>query len=193
MGKISAFAVNHIKELKQILDRAALSRLDEIFDQFITAYENDRTIFVMGNGGSGATASHFACDINKGVCCKLSKKFKVICLNDNIPTLLAYANDTSYDKVFVEQLKNFFKPGDIVIGFSGSGNSANVINAIEYANNHDGITIAFTGSDGGKMAKIARLPLIAPAGNMQNAEESHLIFVHILMLTLYDRFDSKKN
>jgi len=109
-------------------------------------------------GGSGATASHFACDINKGVCFGLPKRIKVICLNDNIPTIPAYANDVSYDDVFVEQLKNFLGAGDLVIGISGSGNSSNVIKAVEYANENEAVFAALTGFAGGRSRRPQEYP-----------------------------------
>ena len=120
----------------------------------------------MGNGGSGSTASHFACDINKGSCFELNKKFKVICLNDNMPTILAYANDLSYDKIFVEQLKNFLQEGDVVIGISGSGNSETVLQAVSYAKEHGARTVGLSGFDGGTLARIADVPLIAAINDM---------------------------
>ncbi len=107
----------------------------------MNSYEEEGHIFVMGNGGSGATASHWAGDFNNGCCFNLEKKFKMICLNDNISTMMAYANDISYDDIFVEPMKNFFRPGDLVIGISGSGNSKNVLKAIEIANKNKGRTI----------------------------------------------------
>ncbi len=141
----------------------------------------------MGNGGSGATASHFTCDINKGCCMDLNKKFKMICLNDSLPTLLALANDVSYDAVFVEQLKNFFLPGDLVIGISGSGNSPNVLRAIEYARVHQGVTIGLSGFSGGKLASLADIAWIAPVEDMQKIEDMHMIVVHMIMQAVRNR------
>jgi D-sedoheptulose 7-phosphate isomerase len=111
----------------------------------------------------------------------LNKKFKMICLNDNLPTLLALANDMSYDAVFVEQLKNFFLPGDLVIGISGSGNSPNVLRAIEYARMHEGATIGLSGFSGGKLASIADIAWIVPVDDMQKIEDMHMIVVHMIM------------
>jgi D-sedoheptulose 7-phosphate isomerase len=135
----------------------------------------------MGNGGSGSTASHWACDLNKGCCLGLEKKFKTICLNDNLPTMMAYANDCSYDDIFVEPLKNFFQPDDLVIGISGSGNSQNVLNAIEYANEKGGRTIGLCGYEGGKLHDMVDLSLLAHVNDMQKVEDLHMIIVHISM------------
>ena len=107
---IHAFATQYLNGLKEVLDGFDHACFKKIVTSILDAYEKEKYIFVMGNGGSGATASHFACDINKGCCMDLDKKFKMFCLNDNIPTLLALANDVSYDVVFEEQLKNFFRP-----------------------------------------------------------------------------------
>ena len=138
----------------------------------------------MGNGGSASTASHLACDINKNVCLGLKKRFKVICLNDNIPTMLAYANDLSYKDVFLEQLKNFFWAGDMVMGISASGDSKNVLKAISYASENGGKTIGLCGFQGGKLAEIVDIPLIIQGDDMQKIEDVHLIVVHMLMQAL---------
>ena len=111
----------------------------------------------------------------------MDKKFKVICLNDNIPTMLAYANDLSYQSVFVEQLKNFLQSGDVVIGISGSGNSENVIRALMFAKEKGARTIGLTGFDGGKLARVADIPFVVDINDMQKVEDVHMIVVHILM------------
>jgi D-sedoheptulose 7-phosphate isomerase len=174
-------SLEYLEELKGLLDAFPHDRFEEVASAILSAYDNERQIFVMGNGGSGSTASHFACDINKGCCFNVDKKFKVICLNDNIPTMMAYANDLSYEKVFVEQLKNFLMPGDVVIGISGSGNSENVIQAVLYAKENSAKTIGLTGFDGGKLAQIADVPLVASINDMQKVEDIHMIVVHMLM------------
>lgn len=174
-------SLDYLNQLKDLLDVFPHDRFKEIADALMSAYNGEKQIFIMGNGGSGATASHFACDINKGSCFELKKKFKVICLNDNVPTILAYANDLSYNKVFIEQLKNFLKEGDVVIGISGSGNSENVIQAVSYAKENNAKTIGLTGFDGGKLAQIADIPLVASINDMQKVEDVHMIVVHMLM------------
>jgi D-sedoheptulose 7-phosphate isomerase len=145
------------------------------------SYAEERNIFVMGNGGSGATASHWAGDVNKGCSLHLEKKFKMICLNDNIPMMMAYANDISYDDIFVEPMKNFYRPGDLAIGISGSGNSKNVLKAIEYANKNQGRTVGLCGYEGGKLHDMVDIPLLARVNDMQKIEDVHMIVVHISM------------
>ena len=155
------------------------------FEIFISAvdraYQQERNIFVFGNGGSASTASHFACDMNKGVSYGIQRKFKIICLNDNLPTLLAYANDVSYDDVFKEQLKNFIQEDDLVIGISGSGNSENVIRAVKYANQSNVATYGICGFGGGKLREVAQKSLVINSDDMQVVEDAHFIIFHCVM------------
>jgi D-sedoheptulose 7-phosphate isomerase len=175
------FSFEYLNELKDLLDIFPHDRFVQIGQILIDAFNNEKHVFIMGNGGSGSTASHFACDINKGSCFELEKKFKVICLNDNVPTILAYANDLSYDNIFVEQLKNFLQSGDVVIGISGSGNSKNVLLALSYAKEKGANTIGLSGFDGGRLAHIADVPFVAAINDMQKVEDVHMIVVHMLM------------
>jgi D-sedoheptulose 7-phosphate isomerase len=126
-----------------------------------------------------------ACDINKGCCIDLANKFKMVCLNDNIPTMLALANDLSYDVVFEEQLKNQFTAGDVVLGISGSGNSENVLRAIQYADANGGQTIGWSGFGGGRLAKLVDLALVVESDDMQQVEDAHLIVAHMVMQAVH--------
>lgn len=174
----------YLFDLEQNIRKMNVKKIELLANLFLKTIENGKQVFVFGNGGSAATASHLACDINKGASYGKDKRFKVICLNDNIPTMMAYANDVSYESIFIEQLKNFLCPNDLVIGFSGSGNSKNVLNAIEYANQTGAITFGITGFDGGKLAKISKYSLIIEVDDMQKIEDIHLIIVHVLMQIL---------
>lgn len=185
-----AFAENYLNELAGVLAKFDHQRFQQIIDHILAAYEEEKHIFVMGNGGSGSTASHLVCDINKGCCFDLAKKFKMICLNDNMPTLLALANDVSYDAVFVEQLKNFFVPGDLVMGISGSGNSENVLQAIRYADENGGKTIGLSGYSGGKLSAMVDVPFVAPVDDMQKIEDVHMIVVHMIMQAVHGTLHS---
>lgn len=179
--------------MKQVLDGFAHDQFDRVVSAIVEAYDQGVRIFIMGNGGSGSTASHMACDINKGTCFDLDKKFKMISLSDSIPTILALANDVSYDAVFVEQMKNFFVPGDLVIGISGSGNSENVLRAIRYAQDHQGRTIGLSGFSGGKLAELVDIPFVARVDDMQKVEDVHIIVVHMIMQAVYAALhDGKK-
>lgn len=150
----------------------------------LDAYEKGNQIFICGNGGSASTASHFAADINKGVSYALEKRFKIIPLTDNLSTITAYTNDLNYEIIFVEQLKNFFNHGDVLIGISGSGNSKNVLNAIEYVNENKGISIGWTGFSGGKLKEISQFSINANVDDMQISEDMHMIFTHLMMKVL---------
>jgi len=145
------------------------------------ARQDGATIFVLGNGGSGATASHWVCDMNKGASYGAELRFRMISLCDNFPTVMAYSNDVSYEVIFVEQLKNFLKPGDLVIGISGSGNSPNVIRAIEYANEQGAMTVGLSGYSGGQLRAKSKLSVHFPVSDMQMVEDLHMMTAHICM------------
>lgn len=184
------FFYGYLRDIKDTLDRIDLNNFKNINEVIFNALVNGKHIFTMGNGGSGSTASHLVCDLNKGVCVDHRKRFRAICLNDNIPTMLAYSNDVSFASIFYEPLKNFMNRGDVVIGFSGSGNSENVLKAIEYANKNGGITVGFSGYDGGRMSKIAKYSLVVPIHDMQKSEDIHLILCHMIMQTMNKLIDT---
>jgi D-sedoheptulose 7-phosphate isomerase len=158
---------------------AAMTELD-------AARKRNATIYIMGNGGSASTASHFANDFNKGLSEHLAQPFRFVCLNDNVATIMAIANDISYDAIFEFQLRGKLSPGDVVIGISGSGNSANVIKAIEMAKAVGATTISLTGFDGGQLAKLVDVPLHVPVMSMQVAEDVHLVLNHVMMAVFYE-------
>lgn len=170
------------------LDREAIANLVEML---LTTYEKGGTIFVFGNGGSGATASHMCGDFLKGVSYDLDKRFKILCLNDNIPGLMAIANDVAFEDVFLEQIKNFLGKGDLVIGISGSGNSTNVVKAIDYANSVGAKTVAFCGFTGGRIREIAGLSIHADINNMEVAEDVHLIVAHCVKSIIIKRLKTR--
>jgi D-sedoheptulose 7-phosphate isomerase len=171
---------NYMARLQDCIDRLDRNEIEQFIQLLLQARDNERHIFIMGNGGSAATASHFCCDFNKGMSYQQDKKFKMICLNDNVATMLAYANDVDYDNVFVEQLKNFVQKGDLVIGISGSGNSKNVLNAIEYANEIGAVTVGLTGYNGGRLKMLAQHSVNANIDDMQITEDVHMMFCHLI-------------
>ena len=177
---------NYIDNLKKVLDSFDVDALEKVIKLFIFARDNKKTIYVFGNGGSGSTASHMVCDIIKGCSYEKEKKFKIICLNDNIPTILAYSNDVSYDIVFEEQLKNLMSKDDVVLAISGSGNSENIIRAVDYANTNGAITIGFSGFNGGLLKNKAKVNLHVPINDMQISEDFHVIAMHIMYTILSD-------
>jgi D-sedoheptulose 7-phosphate isomerase len=147
----------------------------------LEAYEKGATVYVFGNGGSSATASHMVCDFNKGTCYDLDKKFKFVCLNDNIPVMMALANDTSFEDVFYYQLLDRIQKSDYVLAISGSGNSHNIIKAVTYAKGLGCKIIGMTGYDGGKLAKLSDYQLHVPVDDMQITEDLHMGFDHMIM------------
>lgn len=170
---------SYFTRLKDTIDRISREELQGFLDLLLGALERGAQVFIMGNGGSHATASHFVADFNKGLSYGKARRFRFICLGDNTATLTAYANDVSYEDVFVEQLRNFVAPGDLVIGISGSGNSRNVIKAIEYANESGAVTLGLTGYDGGALKRTAQHGVHIPIADMQVTEDLHMVLDHM--------------
>lgn len=177
----------YLVKLKNTVDALKMDEINVFINLLITARNEGRTVFVMGNGGSASTASHFCCDFNKGTSYNCNTHFKFICLNDNIPTLMAYSNDVGWETALVEPLKNFFQSGDYVIGISCSGNSRNVINAVEYANDHGGVTIGLTGYQGGKLKQACRYSINVNVNDMQISEDLHMIINHLTSRVILGR------
>ena len=176
----------YFKELKGTIDCVNIDQIQEVIEQIMKAYQQERFIYVFGNGGSASTASHLVTDFNKGISCNLKKKFRVFCLNDNIPIMLAISNDVNYRLIFKNQLENYLQSNDLVIAISGSGNSNNVIEAVEYANTKGANTIGLVGFDGGKLTKIAKYSIHVPVHNMQQVENLHLAIQHLTVRILLD-------
>jgi len=175
---------DYFEKEKSTLDAINKADLSTLMNVLMEARKQGRNIFIMGNGGSAATASHYVCDFNKGISLGKEKMFKFICLNDNIPTMMAYANDLSYADVFVGPLKNYMQEGDIVIGISGSGNSENVVRAIQYANDNGGVSVGITGYSGGKIKKMSKYNVHVPIDDMQITEDLHMVLDHCMMKIL---------
>lgn len=181
-----SFVEEYKSDLINAIDAIDLTKVNQIIDIFKRARAEGRHIFTCGNGGSASSASHFVCDIVKGASYKRDQKFKIMSLVDNTATVLAYANDVNYDCVFTEQLKNFATSGDIVLAISGSGNSPNVVNALEYANTIGCETIALTGRDGGKLGAVAKLNLNVGVPHMGRIEDAHMIVCHMIAYYFMD-------
>ncbi len=166
--------------LIEAIDRIPLDKVNEAIEIFRAARAARRTIFTCGNGGSASTASHFVCDIVKGASFQRTERFRMMSLNDSLPTLTAYSNDVAYEVAFVEQLKNFAQRDDVVLAISGSGNSPNVVQAVEYANSIGCRTIALTGRDGGKLGAAAQLNIQVSVPHMGRIEDAHMIICHMI-------------
>ena len=174
------FPAQYKSEVFKAIETVDLEKVGQAIELFKDARSQGHHIFVCGKGGSASTASHFACDIVKGASYNRSQRFRIMALTDQMATLTAYANDVSYDCVFVEQLRNFAHAGDVVMGISGSGNSPNVIRALEYANSIGCKTIALTGRDGGKLGPLAQLNIQVAAPHMGRIEDAHMIVCHMI-------------
>jgi len=174
----------YIDEVQDVLGRIPVEDIRRVIDTLILAYLQDAHIFTLGNGGSAATASHFANDLNKAASCDGCRRFRAIALTDNVPLLTAWGNDLSYDDIFVEQLKNLYCDNAVVIGISGSGNSENVLRALQFAKSRGGTTVAFTGYQGGKIKQIASASIVVPSDSMQQIEDAHLVLEHLMCTVL---------
>lgn len=168
-------------EITRNLDVDAINRTMNLLE---SARLNGNTVYTCGNGGSASTASHFVCDFNKGVSENQEQKHNFICLSDNIATMMAVANDISYDEIFVYQLRNRVKEGDVLLAISGSGNSENVVRAAQYAKEHGATVVGITGYSGGRIKDMCDISLHVPIDNMQVAEDVHLMFDHLMMYIL---------
>ncbi len=174
------FPQQYKADLVKVIDAIDLEAVGQAIEILRQARDAGRTIFVCGNGGSASTASHFVCDMVKGASFNRDVRFRVMCLNDSLSTLTAYSNDVDYHCAFVEQLKNFAQRGDVVIAVSGSGNSPNVIRAIEYANSAGCRTVALTGRDGGKLGPLAQVNVLVRAPHMGRIEDAHMVIMHMI-------------
>jgi D-sedoheptulose 7-phosphate isomerase len=174
------FTETYRSQLLDAISSVDLAAVEQAIGWFGEARDEGRHIFVCGNGGSAATASHFTCDIIKGASFQKDKRFRMLALNDSLPTLTAYANDVDYSAVFEQQLTNFAKAGDLVMAISGSGNSPNVVRVITCANELGCRTIALTGRDGGKLGSLAQLNIHVKSHHMGRIEDAHMIVCHMI-------------
>jgi len=174
------------QDLLRAIDAIDLGKVSQAIEILREARDHGRAIFICGNGGSASTASHFVCDMLKGASYQRERRFRIMALTDSLPTITAYSNDVCYDCVFAEQLKNFAQPGDVVMAISGSGNSPNVLRAIEYAGSIGCRTIALTGRDGGKLAPLAQLNIQVSNPHMGRIEDGHMIAAHMICYYFMD-------
>ena len=181
ISEINTYLEHEIDTLKAL----DVNEINAALNLLLETFENGNTVFVFGNGGSSATASHFQNDFNKGVSEHTEKKFNFQCLNDNVATVMAVANDIGFEEVFRFQLVGHMKPGDVVLAISGSGNSKNVLNAVEYAKSQGAKVIGLTGFAGGKLKELSDVSLHVPVNSMQITEDIHMVFDHLMMSIFY--------
>ena len=170
----------YFSELQEMVEAISLSHLQDIVTLLEETYHQGRRIFIMGNGGSAATASHFALDLAKNTIMPGAPRVKAISLTDHVPLITAWSNDTAYEHIFSEQLVNMIESGDAVIGISASGNSLNIINALKVAKETHATTIALLGANGGQSKHMVDAYVLAPGQNIEQEEDAHLILAHII-------------
>lgn len=190
--KVTDYVNGYKGKLNSILDTIDTSVLSKVIDAMVDAFESGNTVYVIGNGGSAATASHMQADFSFFVRYFTKFRPKIFALTDNAPIITAVGNDTSFDNIFMEQMNGRFVSGDVLIAISASGNSPNLVVATEYANQLGGTTIAFVGFQGGKLNEIAKIPLYTPnpKGDYGPIEDVHMIINHIIVnyLSTDERF-----
>lgn len=179
-----SFTRHYFGEVARAAAAVPAEAVDEIAGLLFSAWEAEAAIFIMGNGGSASTSSHFACDLSKLTALDGARRWKVLSLTDNVSVMTAWANDAEYADIFVQQLAPHLRADDAVIGISGSGNSRNVLKALEYANAAGARTIAFTGFAGGRVKAVARHAVVVPSDSMQVIEDVHSLFTHAISLQL---------
>src|SRR6266513_1481814 len=182
MNTINAY----FDEVDQMLQAISLLDLQKVLQLLERAYQGCRRIFIMGNGGSAATASHFALDLAKNTIVQGAPRLKAISLTDHVPLITAWSNDTAYEHIFAEQLANMIEPGDLVICISTSGNSPNVINAIQLAKACKASTVGLLGAKGGKIKEMVDAYVLAPGQNIEQEEDAHLILAHVITRHMRD-------
>lgn len=178
----------YFDELQRVIACLAHDAIDQLAEILLRAYESGRMVYLFGNGGSASLASHLACDLGKGTAyCNDGKRFRVLALTDNLPTLTAWANDFSYEDVFSEQLRNFVQPKDVAFAISGSGNSKNVLNALQVARDAGATTVGICGFEGGAMKRLCDFCVVVPSNNMQIVEDVHLAAAHSIYRFVHSR------
>ena len=176
----------YLDTVSRLLAEAPRDDIRKLVTLVMDAYKSGKQVFIMGNGGSAATASHLCCDLQKGVGGIGPKKFKVMALTDSVPVMTAWANDADYSVIFAEQIETWVEPGDLVIAISGSGNSPNVIKGVEAANKKGAITAGLAGFQGGKLAQVAQHSIVVHSENMQHIEDVHAVLCHLVFRYLLE-------
>jgi D-sedoheptulose 7-phosphate isomerase len=177
----------YLTELEHVIHALSREEVRAAADALMKAWRAGKQVFIIGNGGSAATASHMMNDLNKFTRVEGRPRFRAIALTDNVPWLTAVGNDQSYADIFVEPLQNLLQPGDTVVAISASGNSPNVVKAVEYAQASGATVIGFCGRPGGKLAQLADVRVVIPSDRIGQQEDGHMILDHVLSLALLER------
>ena len=185
-------ANQYFEELHRVMVSFPKDGIDQIANTLVGAYDAGKIVFLCGNGGSASLASHFACDLGKGTAyCNGGKRFRALSLTDNLPTLTAWANDSGYEDIFSEQLRNFVQPGDVALAISCSGNSKNVLNALQVAREAGATTVGSSGFQGGEMQSLCDICVIVPSNNMQIIEDLHVAMAHSIFRIVFSRISRR--
>ncbi len=187
------FIQDYISALQLTMAQLPSQSIADVIDRLQQARRSGNQVFILGNGGSASTASHFACDLAKNTRQEGLPHFRVIGLTDNMAMFSALANDQGYENVFSEQLASLARPGDIVIAISASGNSKNVINAAEAARRYEATVIGFTGFDGGRLAQLANINIHVNSNIIEHVEDIHLMLEHLIVRTIKNQVQSSVN
>jgi D-sedoheptulose 7-phosphate isomerase len=175
---------SYLEELSATIQRLPLPAIERLVGLLLQAYEKGRTIYLFGNGGSAALASHMTCDLGKGTAPISGKRLRAVALTDNVALITAWANDTRYDRIFAEQLENLLQPGDVAFAISGSGNSPNILSALSFARQAGAVTAGITGFEGGQMKSLCDVCVVVPSDNMQIIEDLHVSISHSVFRVL---------
>ena len=186
----------YLEEIKEICDQISTEDIDDAIELLFDAWKNGNQVFFCGNGGSAGTATHFMCDLFKVTIVENQKRFRSFCLNDNIPLMTALINDDGWDNLFIEQLKNLYNKGDVLVCFSvhgGAGKdkagawSQNLLKAMDYVNKNGGKTIGFSGFDGGAMKDLATVSIVVPFDATPHVEAFHVVLQHLIAFRLKEK------
>jgi D-sedoheptulose 7-phosphate isomerase len=179
----------YLAGVQHTLAALSLEQIDEAVDVLLSANYVGSTVFTLGNGGSASTASHFACDLAKGTITPGRPRFRVVALTDNVPLMTAWGNDASYEAIFAEQLRGLMRRGDVVVAISGSGNSPNVLRAVDLARQMGGITVGLSGFAGGELSTQVDVPVVVPCECMEQIEDIHLTLCHLMCTVLREKLE----
>lgn len=193
------FINSYFEQMKEVIDRISRKEIEKIIGILFDSWKEKSNVFIIGNGGSAGTATHFACDLNKSANVEGKSRFRAFSLVDNIPLNSALVNDDGFDNIFIEQLKNFFNEGDVVIAISvhgGSGHdraglwSQNLLKAIQFAKENKGKTIGFSGFDGGALKALADVCVVVPSNSTPHVEAFHLALEHLIVNCLKEKIEN---
>lgn len=190
-ASLHGYVGTYFDRLRATIDRIPLERIERVGEILFRAYQHNKQVFVVGNGGSAATASHMACDLGKNTIGPNQRRFRILSLTDNTPLLTALANDVGYEHVFSEQLVNLIRPGDVLIVVTGSGRSPNILQAMRYSRERAATVIALLGFDGGPARELADEHVLVPSDDYGLIEDLHMILNHVLVGYFRERLESE--